>query len=93
MSKRFAAIAIDDIEGNAAAQTALIELFENTMRSLTRTLVRSATLHTDDFHGAGQRGLAGFELLMDRRTVEGTEFWDGVFSRGDEHLRVTGHFE
>ncbi|MGA3946844.1 hypothetical protein ACI2VH_16520 [Ralstonia nicotianae] len=71
-----------------------LRLFRYAMRSVAVTLVREASLHTDDFETSRSAGCDGFTLTM-RQVFPGRrrDAWVGVFERGEQRLEVLGHLE
>lgn len=96
MNAKFKTVIIDDIINagiDATTEQHLLDLFEYTMKDLSATLVREATLNTSDYRTAKQRGCDDYTLTMKRNRIGKVDGWVGIFTKGDAELQVTGHLE
>lgn len=96
MSKLFYKAIIHDIENKNcldAEVEKLLDVFENTMKNTARTLARKAWFELEDFSLAGQRGIAGFSLMIEKQMVGKHEQWTGVFTHKNKELKVLGGLE
>jgi hypothetical protein len=97
MNRKYWQATIIDIQNtgcNEAEQELLLEYFESTMKSTTQSLIRKAYFELEDFHGAKERGLASFSLLMERgHRNEELEQWKGIYQSGNKKLEILGQLE
>lgn len=95
MTNQFSKAIIEDAVSIGVSehdQENLLDLFEYAMKSVSSTLIREAIFDTTDFATAQQRGVRGFQLVMNRSSASSL-IWKGVFSRGEQNLAVIGSLE
>jgi hypothetical protein len=96
MSKLFYKAIIHDIENKNCLDAEvenLLDTFEYAMKHTARTLARKAWFELADFGTAGQRGIAGFSLTLEKQMVGKHEQWTGVFTHKNKELKVLGGLE
>ncbi len=96
MSKRFRKRVIEDIQATNIAgqeQDQLVDIFSRVMGELGVTLARKAWFDLVDFAVARKLGLDGYSLELSKQTMEGREFWVGIFESGNKRLEVMGSLE
>ncbi|WP_119632667.1 hypothetical protein [Methylocaldum marinum] len=96
MTNRYKKAVIEDTVSHGIdedEQSNLLDLFEYAMKSTATTLAREARFDTSDFATAKERNCEGFQLTLQRLTIDGRDFWHGRFSRAEQQLTVTGSLE
>lgn len=54
------------------------------MKSIATTLAREARFDTSDFATAKERNCEGFQMTLQRLTIDSGDFWHGRFSRAEQ---------
>ena len=96
MTNRYKKVVIEDTISHGIdedAQPNLLDMFEHAMKSIATTLAREARFDTSDFATAKERNCEGFQLTLQRLSIDGRDFWQGEFSRAEQQLTVTGSLE
>ena len=96
MSKLFYKAMIEDIQNDKCTDAeleALLDAFEYTVKKMATTLARKSWYAMEDYATSKQRGIARFNLTLERRNVNGQEQWWGAFEYGSKKLKVIATLE
>lgn len=96
MSKLFYKAFIEDIQNDKCTDQEiekLLDVYASTVKRMATTLARKSWFELSDFHGARERGIAGFNLMIERKKVSGIEHFVGTFEKGNKNLKVMAVLE
>lgn len=96
MSKLFYKAMIEDIQNDKCSDeelSALVGVFEHTVRKMAITLARKAWYELKDYANAKHHGIDRFTLMLERKDINGQEQWHGIFKYGNKNLKIIGTLE
>jgi len=84
---------IDDVQNEGCSdieRERLLDMFELLMREMADTRLRKGWYDLSDFRYAEEKGISGFNVMLERYPDAGFEQWIGVFESSGKKMRVFG---